>query len=454
MRRNKWFYRALAGIQEFVLHASDLKRLAVLLFICLIVRIIFFFLLVPGYINCNSDSVSYFVPIDIFHGVIDLYRTPVYIYLIKFFEYLSKDHFVNHLILFQHAVLFLSIIPVYYTLKNTVKNKYLFFGATLFYGCYYSIFYQAININPEGLCIVGSTLLLFLLTQYTKNPRKDTAFAIGFLPLILILLKPVYILLLGVSVVFFAARILFFGKERRALSCGILGWALAITGTIAYCGMNKKFNGEFTISKVTLNNTLANIVISGAYKSTADAEFKSIIEETNKESFYTAVYTLNNEWMDQYKESYKLTPSYLHKTRDVYYCLNIPDTVNFPKDRIDKFVNESVHTRTYILYMLKQFGKFVVSFYLLSLIILAELIVLIRVFFKHRKLAWSLCFSILFVISQYFTISFCGINDWFRLLLPSIPFVLYIFTQFFDFGIAMTDKNKFALAIATFSEKQ
>jgi hypothetical protein len=335
-----------------------------------------------------------------------------------------------------------------------VKNKYLFLGASLFYGCYFPAFYQAININPECLCIAGSTLLLFLLTLYDKNPRKDTAFAIGFLPFLLIMLKPVYILLLAVSAVFFAARFLLVGKERKTLSCGILGLTLAIMGTVAYCGMNKKYNGEFTISKIALNNTLANIVISGAYRSSVDEEFKSIIEETKKNSFYTAVFTLNNEWIDQYKESYKLTPSDLDKTPDAYSCLEVPNTVNFSKDRIDKFVNESVRTKAYIRYMLKQFARFVMYYQLLSMIILAELILLIMVFFKYRKLAWGLFFSILFVIGQYFTISFGGIDNWSRLLLPSFPFILYIFTQFFNYGIALVDKDKLALAMAAFSDKQ
>ena len=49
----------------------------------------------------NSDSVTNFADVDILHGVVDLYRTPVYPYLIKFFHFLSKAKFVGMIVYFQ-----------------------------------------------------------------------------------------------------------------------------------------------------------------------------------------------------------------------------------------------------------------------------------------------------------------------------------------------------------------
>ena len=61
-----------------------------ILLLCLLYRVYYFEVLHPNAILYNSDSVTYFTSIDIFKGIIDAYRTPLYIYVLRFFENLSK----------------------------------------------------------------------------------------------------------------------------------------------------------------------------------------------------------------------------------------------------------------------------------------------------------------------------------------------------------------------------
>jgi len=80
--------------------------LGIILVICLLYRIYYFGYRYPGMVLYNSDSVSYFYPVDLFRGVVDLYRTPLYPYVIKFFQHVSADHLVSHLIFFSRRYLF------------------------------------------------------------------------------------------------------------------------------------------------------------------------------------------------------------------------------------------------------------------------------------------------------------------------------------------------------------
>lgn len=172
MKKNNWVYNKINQRQDYIL-------LGGILLCCLIYRL-FYFKFGINNISYNSDSVSYFAPINIFNGIIDLYRTPVYPYIIKFFEYFSREHFIRNLILFQQSISFLSIIPFYFISKRIVKNKYVVSITTIIYGCLPLLINQNVNINPECLAIVGSTLILFLFVRYIDNPTKFNALSIGF----------------------------------------------------------------------------------------------------------------------------------------------------------------------------------------------------------------------------------------------------------------------------------
>ena len=193
-------------LHEKISQGSDYILLGGILLFCLFYRLFYFGFLHPNMILYNSDSISYFVPVDIFRGVVDLYRTPLYPYILNFFEYISKDNLVPNLIIFQQIISFLSLIPFYFVSKSIVKNKYLIIIATLFYGCWHSIIIWNVNINPESLCLAGSTLMLFMLVKYLEKPKKLTAISIGIFPLILTMLKPTYLILICVVLLFFIFR--------------------------------------------------------------------------------------------------------------------------------------------------------------------------------------------------------------------------------------------------------
>jgi len=433
--------KRIYGFVDFINRYSKKYLLLKLLLFVFFYRILYFFLY-PRKIFYNSDSVSYFIPIDIFHGKIDLYRTPVYPYLIKFFEYISGDYFIKSIIIFQQALSFLSIIPFYFVLKQNVKNRIIIILSVLFYGCFPLIINQNININPENLCIVSSVVLMYFISAYIRKPTKIYAFFICILPLFLIMLKPVYLIVLFICCLFILSKF-FVRNERQTAIWGVLGIVISIAGVWGYCEMNRKYNNEFTLSKITMNNAFLNVIMSGAYESGGDEKFIAIIKENINGGVYMPMLIINKEWADMYKASYRLFPQNLPPTWDMNFNISANGMVDYPLDRINNFIHQSQFSKTYFLYMTKQIVKMFIYNQILLLIQIFELLLIIIYFIKYRKILWFLLFCVLFIAGQYFTIALGSMNDWPRLFLPSVPFIILLFAIFLQQALLIFDKNRF-----------
>ncbi len=415
----------------------DYILLTIVLVFSLIYRFVYFGFLNPNILIYNSDSVTYFTS-----GLIDLYRTPIYPILIKSFEFFSKDHYIENLIFFQQIISFLSIIPFYYCAKKIVKNNYLTVLSTAFYGCWHYLLSYNINLNPESLSIAGSTLVLFLFIKYVEIPNRMTLISIVLLSFVLIMLKPTYLILLLIIFIFLIARIILFRAEKKVLYWGILSWFMAVLGVFGYCEMNSIYNGEFVLSKIALNNSLANVVLSGAYLQGEDKDLIALIDSTKGQNIYTCVFLLNNESSDKYKLSNSKFPSYLPPTKNLIFCSSIPDIENYSSQRLHQFVKKSQYTAKYLNYIIKRFVRVLTTYKILFIFIFSELLFILFAFLKQKKIAWSLVFSIIFVLGQFATIVIGGIEHWGRLLIPSYPMFILITATFFSMIISSLDRDR------------
>ncbi len=412
--------------------------------LCVVYRL-FYFKFGIYTILYNSDTVTYFTNFNIINGKIDLYRTPIYPFILKLLENISFEHFIRNLILFQHFVSFLSLFIFYKSVQNITSSKYIASLTTLIFGCLSIILDQIKNINPESLSITGSVLSLYLLSSYINSPTKTKAFSFGFLPFILIMLKPNFLILLIVTLLFILFRFFIVEEEKSILKFAGLGWILACIFLLLYCSLNKKLNNEFTLSKISLNNSISNIVKSGAYTYGGDPELISLANKTKNigyYKYYTTVFTINNEFIDYYKIHYKnkIIQNY-PPSGDMLFCYNIPDTKNYSSKRINNFINNSQKTFVYLKYIIYRIFNILTYKVALSFIMLIQLFLNVYLFLKYKKLEWEVLFSILFVLSQFLTIAINGINDWERLLLPCYPFMILIVFSFF-LKIIKLIKNK------------
>ena len=414
-----------------------------ILLICLSYRFFYFGYLHPGMVLYNSDSVSYFVFVDICRGIVDLYRTPLYPYIIKLFQYASGENLVSHLIVFQQVISFLSIIPFYCVSKSVVKEKYIAVIATLFYGMWHPVLIQNVHLNPECLCFAGSILLLLILVRYLEKPGKIKALSLGILPFFLIMLKPTYLLLVFVVFLFFLLRLWVVRAEKKIVCWGLVGLLVSSAGVLGYCEMNKKHNGQFVLSSIALNNTLFHISASGAYRDGGDAELIAIIDaKRHLENYYTVPFTINNDFIDRYQNYNKRFPQYLSPTKDMIFCLNFPDTENFAPARIKRFIHNARWTTVYWKYMAQRAFDIVVGAYgNLFILLFLQAAFMMFVFFKYGKITWAQGFCLLFILGQFFSIWLAGLDDMDRHLIPSYPFIMQVAVSFAAVFIALLKKE-------------
>jgi len=431
-----WLNKKISETPDYIL-------LGGVLFVCLLYRLFYFGFLHPGMVLYNSDSVSYFVFVDISRGVVDLYRTPLYPYVIKFFEYISKDNLIQNLIFFQQAISFLSIIPFYFASRRMVKNKYLVVATTLFYGLWHPILIQNVHLNPECLCFVGSILMLFVFLKFLEKPKKLTALSLGIFPFFLIMLKPTYLNLIFVVLVFLFFRFILFREERKILYWGLLGLIVSSVGILGYCEMNNRYNGQFVLSNIALNNTLAHISYSGAYREGGDDEFIAIIDAKRHLGYYTVPFTINNDFIDRYQNYNKRFPQYLPPTEDMLFCLNFPNTTNYSPERIKRFIKNSQFTTVYFNYMLDRVFDIVIGAYgNLFILLVLQSAIIIGIFVKYNKIAWAQGFCMLFILGQFFSITIAGLDDMDRHLIPTYPFIIQITASFLAILISYLKKEK------------
>ncbi len=114
-------------------------------------------------------------------------------------------------------------------------------------------------------------------------------------------------------------RFIFVREERKILSCGLLGLIISIAGGLGYCKMNDRHNGQFVLSNIYLNNSLAHIAASRAYRQGGDEEFIDIIDATRHEGYYTSTFLINNDVLYSYSSYNKKFPQYLPPTDDMLF---------------------------------------------------------------------------------------------------------------------------------------
>lgn len=436
---------------------SDRTVLAVILLICAIYRAVYFDFGIHTLLY-NSDSVTYFAPVDLMNGVVDLYRTPVYPYLLQFLQWVSADALVRNLVIVQHAVLLLSIVPFYSVARHVIAFRPVAIAATVFYGCWHHLLDQSVNINPEGLCIAGSTLLMWLVVKYVQRPGRIIALSLGLFTLLMIMLKPTYLLSVGVIGLFFAMRLFLYRDEKAPVLWGAVGLGIAAIGITGYCEMNSRHNGVFTISKVTWNNSISNIITSEAYRLGGDAELIEVIDSSKDSAIYLSVFLLNNAGTDHFKNTLQYFPKTLAPTENILFCASIPDTENFAYARIDAFIAKSQATTEYVSYLLKRTVRTLLEYWLIWTVLFVQLIIVGWAFFRFGNVAWTLTFCILSAMAQFLTLMLvigqftldvnAPITDMGRLLIPNFPFLIIVVGSMVGIVCSSISKERFVETVS------
>jgi hypothetical protein len=284
--------------------------------------------------------------------------------------------------------------------------------------------------------------MLFILVKYLEKPKKLTAISLGIFPFFLIMLKPTYLILMFVVLLLMLFRFIIFREERKILYWGLFGLIISSSGVLGYCEMNNRNNGQFVLSNISLNNSIAHISYSGAYKYGSDEKLIAIVDATRHLGYYTAPFVINNDVLDKYKKYYKRFPQYLPPTDDMIFCTNIPERENYSPERIKKFVRNSQLTEVYCKYMLGRVMDIIFAYGNIFILFVLQSAIIIGAFVKYKKIAWAQAFCILFVLGQFASITIGGLDDIDRCLISAYPFIIQIAASFLAILISFLKKEK------------
>lgn len=204
----------------------------------------------------HADTSTYFDAAEIImRGGIDESRTPIYPFLLGCFNLLThSEHYTSIIMVIVQWLCFL--ISVFYMLKTlrlfNVPEKAIFW-ITLFYAVCPGINSHNYLIVTDSLALSFAVLYMYLCARAWFAPNMKHYMAVWTMVLIMIFLRPIFIYLLPVTIVF---AVLLSRRERtpRMILVNIIGTVvnLMVIGAYVY-SMNEKF-GIKTISVVSSAN--------------------------------------------------------------------------------------------------------------------------------------------------------------------------------------------------------
>jgi 4-amino-4-deoxy-L-arabinose transferase-like glycosyltransferase len=214
---------------------------------------------------------------NLLFGQTDGRRTPVYPYFIKLIGLFGADNLFDHVVTAQIIVSFLSIILFYGVVKTLFRHPAIIFIASLIYGLMLPVINFDKVLITESLSVTCCLLFIYLIVRYLKKPAHTMAWLLTLLVFVAVILRPSFIYLLPLVIVFWLLRLLTVKSERRKCLSGLAASVVVMLLMAGYSALNKINSGFNGISLVSNNNQMAVVVNGGLYVNGNDSEIIAAI---------------------------------------------------------------------------------------------------------------------------------------------------------------------------------
>ncbi len=428
--------RSVTGIST-----REVLQAAAIFFLSLFIQFVYFNFGIHR-VSYNSDSVSYFVHVDLISGVLDLYRTPIYPYFLQFLTFISPDQLVRNCILTQHAIFALSNSVLFGILTRAGVKTWIAFGVTLLMTTDKMLLEQIININPEMFTVLASVLALAIFGRLPQ-PSMVKALLLGIFCFLLVMIKPVFIWLF--LAVFCSLTVSFLLRPNGRFDFTVL-YALTALSTVffllfcGYCWMNQQCNGDYTISRISVHNSIANVMASAVYSEPEIAEefapISNMFSTSEGTDAYEVVFKLDNYIFGPYVEALSRFPTSLRGDGnvDAYQRYeNIVKTKSIPFTEVDLFLKNCKSQKKYWKYLILRAKNMIMNDYSYYVLICSVTFVLLIANFIHTDYVshfatFSLIalsgfiFTLLIVVGEFSAVTNYRIAQPDRLMVPALPF--------------------------------
>lgn len=375
-------------------------------------------------VEYTSDSCSYYYPVKIFDGEIHPYRMVIYPLLISFFSSFDLEKSSFYIVVFQHLLSFFSVILFYKNVTYTTNYKPLVYISTFFYVLWKDIYQYDNFVLAESLTVFFTNLLIFNFLKSQQNNKQKYLLYMLFISLLSVLLKPALIYVLFLVTIYVLYKI-FSIKAIRWSLLFVLSSAWIIV--IMYCYLNKQKNNYYGLSTIGINNSLANVILSNAYKDGDDSDINKFIDSNyQKDSgIYSIVLKLSPNYNPHdYLSSYPKTM--------LPYVLDHKNVSGFEAPRLKNYITSCFYTKKQFIYTIDRAIRFLRTYKKLSALSSFIMFLFIMRIRNFKRLPVKLVFIFSMIWLNALMIIIWGIEDWERLLLPSFPIIALLYIYFID----------------------
>lgn len=370
----------------------------------------------------GCDAHSYMSDLELLRqGRPGIWRTPGYLLLL-----LGSESIMNGnlwwlpLQIFQTSLFLVSVICFYSVCRRLVwhHRRIIALTFTSLYGACHPLLIFALNYTPEFICVPFVVIYFKSLLDCESKSAWWRPIYSGFLVIVLITLKPIFIYLIAVT----AAWWVWIYRRRRVsatnLSVALLMMVLASGLTLAYRVWNHKANGYNVLTLATVVNDWSNLYLT-----------RGVIPEEIE----------NPELRDAALKSQE-------KYGKDFFGFATDLSTTMPEESIEYLRNDKLrHPDNVALYFIEHFGDMVYGeiirdgFDITTPITRARLTVPLMfliviawggtILFKRPHYKVHLNFQEMVAISLVILIAivaYGAYGDWSRLLLPAIPNALWL----------------------------
>jgi len=391
--------------------------------------IIFLIILILGPSPTAGDTSTNFSAASVLAtGKLDALRTPLYPLLINFFNLIMSNNIAVKfgIIIFQYLVFCISIFCFYRVCDYFIKNKAVAFLVVICYACHPAILVWQKIIMTESLALSGVVFFLYYIVRFLVTKRKIYSLLINLFVFLLVMLRPGFLFLIPIVIVFWLYFIL---KTKKNGLPGITGILFVIFLIAGYSGVYKNQYGVITLSTVSNINQYmilrdAGLIETNSIKNVAFK--KTLTDNIQKKKSYS-------DYFDEYVyfySRYGIEPC--NKFVKESIKINLFKYISY---NIDRFISETTTSKigfwngfnhnkyNHLIRML------CLPFFLLNVFLILYMYIL----YKNKFTFKSSIFIYSIAISSIVVLIVGAPNSWGRLIVPTIPILLIMLGQCLDY---------------------
>ncbi|MCH5245178.1 MAG: hypothetical protein J1E84_01845 [Muribaculaceae bacterium] len=404
------------------------------------------------YVLKQPDSYSYIdASYSIFEGNIDIARTPVYPLILGIMRLVAGPVYMFPLVaLFQFGLFLLSARYLRLISLKFLGSRRAAFWVTGLYLVIPSFSTYCVIITTDSLAVSGLIFLTwFMVRNLPDKPKPRDMICTGVSMLTLILLRPIFVYLILVYIVYYA---IYFMQNRVGckridlIVCTAVLVAVS-AGLFAYKSM---VNSVYGIKSITIITAVNNYALAresvGIHPELAkDRELRDLLEvvDTAKTENEWKDFEILGKYVNKYPNRFEAYINDLIWVSPFTIAKKIYHRFLYEVPKYNVFVNPTVvYEYSYpVMYPFDLFTTVCPGFYFYWIVVLSYLAICVRNVCKARNVPiYSLLFLLL-SLGLVLTAVIGAQSDYSRLTLPVAPIFLLISVKLFSL-LKIKDHNE------------